>query len=151
MPGCTVALGVSLRGKDCVVMTGDQRVHVAATGLYAYPDLTVACGERRYGSDSPPSLLNPTLLLEVTSDSTADYDRGTKFVHYQSLPSLREYVVVAHRERRVEHHRRLESGQWLATVHTEDDAAIELPSLGVSFRVGDLYANVRLDEGRAGA
>src|SRR5687768_5105576 len=59
----------------CVTMTSDQRVHVLATGLYAYPDVTVACGARSYDDNDPPSLLNPTLLVEVTSATTEDYDR----------------------------------------------------------------------------
>ncbi len=87
------------------------------------------------------------LLVEVTSDTTEDFDRGSKFVHYQSISSLREYVIVSHRERRVDHHRRLPSGQWLATIHTQDDAAIELESLGGTVRLGDLFENVDLGEG----
>ena len=89
MTSALVALG---RGQGCVTMTSDQRVHVPKTGLYAYPDVTVACGERRYDGNEPPSLLNPTLLVEVTSDSTEDYDRGTKFLHYQAIATLEEYV-----------------------------------------------------------
>jgi len=137
-----------LRGKDCVAMTSDQRVHVPATGLYTYPDIVVACGERRYKDDNPPSLLNPILLVEVTSDTTEDYDRGSKFLHYQSLDSLREYVVVSHRERRVDRHRRLESGDWLATAFTDVDAQVELASLGGAIGLSEIYDKVDLDEGR---
>jgi Uma2 family endonuclease len=147
-----VAVGAALlalaRGKDCLVLSSDQRVHVPATGLYAYPDGTVACGERRYKDADPPSLLNPTLIVEITIDSSEDYDRGTKFLHYQAIDSLAEYLVVSHRERRIDHHRRLESGQWLATAFVGDDASVELPALGGSIRLADVYANIDLDEGR---
>jgi Uma2 family endonuclease len=128
-------------------MTSDQRVHVPSTGLYAYPDVSVACGERRYDDNDPPSLLNPTLLVEVTSDSTEDYDRGTKFLHYQAIASLAEYVIVSHREARIDHFRRLESGQWLATTRT-NDGAIELSALRGLLNLADVYFGVVFEAGR---
>jgi Uma2 family endonuclease len=145
----TAALSLLCRSKGCVVMTSDQRIHVPATRLYAYPDVTVACGERRYHDDDPPSLLSPTLLVEVTSDSTEEHDRGTKFLHYQAIASLREYIVVSHRTRRVDHHRRLDSGQWLLTTYSGEDADIALPALGGSVTLAELYHKVDLAEGAA--
>ncbi len=145
----TAAVVALTRGSSCAALTSDQRVHVPATGMYAYPDLTVACGDEKYENDNPPSLLNPTIVFEVTSRSTEDYDRGTKFLHYQAIASLREYVIVSHRERRIEHHRRLDSGQWLTTVHTGDAAEVELVALGGKFKLTDVYERVELDEGDA--
>ncbi|HEV8244153.1 MAG TPA: Uma2 family endonuclease [Polyangiaceae bacterium] len=144
----TVALAGLARAKKCLVLNSDQRVHVPATGIYVYPDVTVAWGERRYKNDNPPSLLNPTLLVEVTSDSSEDYDRGSKFLHYQAIESLREYVIVSHRERRIDHHRRLDSGQWLATPYLGDEANVELAAPGGTVRLADVYGDVDLDEGR---
>jgi Uma2 family endonuclease len=145
----TAALVTITKGSACVTMTSDQRVHVPSTGLYAYPDVTVACGERRYDANEPPSLLNPTLVVEVTSESTEDYDRGTKFLHYQAIPSLSEYVIISHRERRIDHFRRLDDGQWLATTRTgEGDVA--MPVLGGSLTLADVYAGVDFEEGKAG-
>ncbi len=144
-----VALSALCHGRDCIVLTSDQRVHVPATGLYAYPDVSVACGERRYKNDKPPSLLNPILLVEVTSDMTEDYDSGRKFRRYQAIESLREYIVVSHREQRIDHHRRVDSGQWLVTAHQNEDALIEIAALGGSIRLHDVYAGVDLSEGVA--
>jgi Uma2 family endonuclease len=134
-------------GRDCVVLSSDQRVHVPTTGLYAYPDVSVACGERRYENGKPPSLLNPIVLVEVTSDSTEDYDRGKKFLHYQGIESLREYMVVSHREQRIDHHRRLESGQWLVTAYLKDDSLIEIEALRGTIRLQDAYGGLDLTEG----
>ena len=144
----TASLVMLTRGKGCVTMTSDQRVHVPATRLYTYPDVVVACGEQRYGEGDPPSLLNPTALVEVTSDSTEDFDRGRKFLHYQSIAELLEYVLVSHRERRLDHFRREGDGQWHLTTVTRDDATLTLPSLGGTVRLGDVYAGVELDEKR---
>lgn len=146
----TVLLHVLASERGCVVMGSDQRVHVPATGLYAYPDLMVVCDERRYARGDPPSLLNPTMLVEVTSDSTEDYDRGAKFIHYQAVSSLEEYLVVSHRARRIEHHRRLDTGQWLLTVAATEEAIVELASLEGTLQVQAVYGDIDLDEGASG-
>jgi Uma2 family endonuclease len=145
----TAALVGLARQAGCVTLTSDQRVHVPSTGLYAYPDVTVACGERRYDDNDPPSLLNPALIVEVTSESTEDYDRGTKFLHYQAIDGFREYLVVSHREPRIDHFRRLESGQWLATACT-GNAVVETVVLGGVLAVRDVYAGLELSEGERG-
>ena len=136
------ALLTLTRGRGCVVLSSDQRVHVPPTGLYTYPDVTVACGERHYRSGEPPSLLNPTLLVEITSDTSEDYDRGRKFLHYQAIELLKEYVIVSHREPRIDHYRRLDFDQWLATAYRGPSARVDLPSLGGGFDVTDVYAGV---------
>lgn len=143
----TAALVPIARTAGCVAMTSDQRVHVPSTKLYSYPDLTIACGERRYAEAQPPSLLNPTVLVEVTSETTEDFDRGAKFLHYQAIASLREYVIVSHRERRIDHYRRLEDGQWLLSTHVGDDARLELPALGGSIALAEVFAGVVFGEG----
>lgn len=142
----TAALVPLARSRDCVAMTSDQRVHVPSTRLYAYPDLTIACGERRYHDDQPPSLLNPTVLVEVTSETTEDFDRGAKFLHYQAIGALREYVIVSHRERRIDHYRRLDDGQWLLSTHS-GSARLEIPALGGTIGLDDVYAAVVFGEG----
>jgi Uma2 family endonuclease len=144
----TAALVTLTRGRGCVTMTSDQRVHVPTTGLYAYPDVTVACGERLYDDGEPPSLLNPAVLVEVTSDSSEDFDRGTKFLHYQTIAELRDYVIVSHRERRIDHFRREGDGQWHLTTHTSDRALVELTALSGAMAHADVYAGVELHEGR---
>jgi Uma2 family endonuclease len=99
----SAALVLLTRDRGCLTLSSDQRVHVPATKLYTYPDVTLACGERRYDDADPPSLLNPTLVAVVTSDSTEDFDRGKKFLHYQSIAELRDYITVSHSERRIDH------------------------------------------------
>ena len=84
---------------------------------------------------------------EVTSDSTEDYDRGKKFLHYQGIESLREYIVVSHSEQRIDTHRRLDSGQWLVTAYLEDEAVIEIGALGATIRLQGVYGGLDLTEG----
>ena len=138
------ALGVLLRGKGCKAVGSDQRVHVPATGLFTYPDVTVVCGTPAFHPKDPVTLINPRVLVEVLSDATERYDRGAKFAHYRSIPSLAEYVLVAQDEPRVEHFRRVETGQWLLTVASGEGARVELPALGCALLVGDVYEGVEL-------
>jgi len=131
-----------LAAKPCVVLSSDQRVHVPATGLFAYPDLTVVCGRPELHPEDDHTLVNPTVIVEVLSDSTEAYDRGAKFAHYQSIVTLEEYVLVSTREKRVEHYRRQGSGQWLLTVHVGDEARVAFPALGGDLPLASVYEKV---------
>jgi Uma2 family endonuclease len=140
------ALRVLLRGKGCRAVGSDQRVYVPATGLYTYPDVTVVCGKPEFHPKDPDTLTNPRVLVEVLSDSTEADDRGAKFAHYQGIPSFVEYVLVPQKEPRVEHFRRLETGQWILTVYQGENARVELPALGCELPVGELYEGLEPGE-----
>ena len=133
-------LRAALRGKPCRVYSSDVRVRVSETGLSTYPDASVVCGQLATASEDPDAVTNPTVLVEVLSDTTEAYDRGAKAAHYRRIPSLREYVLVSQVEPLVEVYRRGESGRWeLLEARTGD--AIELDSLAVRIDVATLYAN----------
>ena len=140
-------LRLRLRSGPCRAYTNDLRVNVSTTGLYTYPDIIVVCGEARLASDGHnDTLLNPAVLVEVLSPSTEAYDRGAKFAHYQRIESLREYVLVAQDQPRVERFaRRPEAGpnEWLLTVATGLDADISLPALGVVLPLAEIYEGVQ--------
>ena len=88
-------LGNQLLGRPCSTCGSDMRIHVPRTGLYTYADALVICGEPRFLDRKQMTLLTPTVIVEVLSASTEAYDRGRKFDHYQSIESLREYLLVA--------------------------------------------------------
>lgn len=83
-----VTLRALLRGKGCKAVGSDQRFTVPATGLFTYPDVTVVCGKPEFHPKDRDTLINPRVLVEVLSDATEAYDRGAKFAHYRSIPSL---------------------------------------------------------------
>jgi Uma2 family endonuclease len=138
------ALGTLLKNRRCLVFPSDQRVHVEATGLYTYPDVTVACDELRFHPKDRDTLLNPRLIVEVLSDATEAYDRGAKFGDYRTIPSLLEYVLVSQHEHRIEHYRRLDTGQWVLTTSDGDAASVALPALGCELPVAEVYAKLDL-------
>ena len=84
-----------LKGRPCRVYPSDMRVRIKETGLYAYPDVTVVCGQADFDDELRDTLLNPTVIFEVLSKSTESYDRGEKCAHYRKMASLAEYVLIA--------------------------------------------------------
>ncbi|NJL28141.1 MAG: Uma2 family endonuclease [Thermoanaerobaculia bacterium] len=137
-----VALHPQLVARGCEEYMSDMRVHIPATGLYTYPDVTAACGEPRFSDEQRDTLVNPTLIIEVLSPSTADYDRGRKFAHYRSLPSLQVYLLIASDEIRVERFVRQPSGEWLLTEFTDLDATVDLPGLEAQLPLTAIYRQV---------
>jgi Uma2 family endonuclease len=131
------SLNVQLEGKPCRVYGSDLRIRVLATGLATYPDATVVCGPLERDPEGKNTVLNPTLLVEVLSPSTADYDRGEKREHYQQIPSLRELVFVAHDQRRIEVHRRGSDG-W-SRREAGPGQSIDLASISCRLEVDALY------------
>src|SRR3989440_1590731 len=105
-------LSSGLKASDCVAYNTDLRVKVEATGLLTYPDVSVVCGEQRFLDEQEDTLLNPTLIIEVLSDSTEAYDRGKKFENYRQIPTCREYLLVSQKEPRIEQFIRQSTGEW---------------------------------------
>jgi Uma2 family endonuclease len=93
-----------LKGQPCTTYPSDMRVKISPTGLYTYPDVTVVCGEAQFDDTQQDTLLNPTLIVEVLSESTAAYDRGGKFAHYRKLATLMEYVLITPTKPHIEHY-----------------------------------------------
>lgn len=139
----TTQLRAQLNGKPCKVFSSDLRVRVEATGLSTYPDAAVICGEWRRDPQEPTCLTNPTVLVEVTSPSSEEYDHGLKYEHYRQIASLREYVVVSHREKLIEVFRRSEDGGW-ARFEAREGMAIQLESVGATLAVDVTYAGISL-------
>lgn len=141
----TRALGNALGDRPCIVLSSDQRVAVESTGMYTYPDATVVCGPARFHAKDRNTLVNPTLIVEVLSDSTESHDRGTKLAHYRRLPTLAEIVFVFPDERRAEVHRRESADRWVSTtLDPSTTPTIALPSIGLEVAWADVYAKLDL-------
>lgn len=131
-----------LKGRSCRVSSNDLRLRVSSTGLYTYPDVMVVCGEPRYAEDQKDTLLNPVVIIEVLSESTRDYDRGRKFQHYRTLPSLREYLTVAQDTPHVEHWTRQEENSGLLAEFGDLSQSIQLPSIECALSLAEIYDKV---------
>lgn len=130
-------LGTALRGRPCAVFTSDARVRIEETDRATYPDVTVVCGRLEHATDDPDAITNPVVIVEVLSDATEADDRGEKFAHYRRVGSLREYVLVSQRARRIEVYRRRDA-RWVL-----DEAGagqtLRLESIEAALAVDEVY------------
>jgi len=138
-----VLLGKKLEGGPCRPYSSDLRIRVRETGLATYADATVICGEPTRDPDSPTHVTNPSVIVEVLSTSTEEYDRGEKREHYQRIQSLKEYMLVSQVRRQVEVFVRGEEGAWGHAVFRSGEN-FQLPSLGMKLAVDELYASAGL-------
>jgi Uma2 family endonuclease len=133
------ALGNAVGERPCRVHTSDLRIYVEATGMATFPDGSLICGKLEQHPPSPrATALNPMLLVEVTSDSSEEYDTSTKLESYQTIPSLKDYLIVSHRERRLTLHSRAADGTWLSRVAIRG-GRLAVSSLSTELLVDEIY------------
>ena len=139
-----IAIGSRLRGGPCRVRESNQRLKVRATGLRAYPDASVYCGNVEYDVDDPDhqTALNPTVVIEVLSPSTEAYDRGFKAQNYRRIESLKAYVIVAQDRPHAEVYHRQADGDWSLSDARGLDAVMRLEAIGVEVPLSEVYDRV---------
>ena len=135
-----------LRGNRCGQFDSNLKIEIAATGLVTYPDASVVCGPPEFSPKSDHTVTNPTLIVEVLSDSTEAYNRGKKFAHYRTIPSFREYVLVSQKEPLIEVFFRRDDGIWQLAPVSGLDASVPLQSLGLTLRLAEIYERVEFPE-----
>lgn len=131
-------LAEGVRGGPCRVYSSDSRVRVRASGLATYPDVSVVCGPSERDPESPTHVTNPRLIVEVTSPSTSEYDRGDKLLHYQQIPSLDWVVLVHHEAPLIELWSRTPTG-WQVSSHGVGERVV-LAAIGCSLSVDEVWA-----------
>jgi Uma2 family endonuclease len=132
-----------LRGRPREAYMSEMRVRIPSR-RYTYPDLVVVCGEPQFEDDYLDTLLNPTLIIEVLSESTERYDRGRKFGFYRAVESLAEYVLIAQDEYRIEQYAKQPDGRWLLTDHRSPEDSVELASIQCTLSLLEVYEKVNL-------
>ncbi len=134
-------IGLHLQGKDCFFFPSDLRLHNYENSLYTYPDVTIVCGEEKYLDDKFDTLTNPTVLIEVLSPATEDYDRGTKFKLYRSIPSLQNYVMVSSTEYAAEVYTR-NNDKWILTTAKNKEGTLFISAIDYTMKLADIYAQI---------
>jgi Uma2 family endonuclease len=140
-----MALRTQTRGRPCRVYMSDVRFAVRRTGMFTYPDVAAFCGKADYWDASVDTILNPSVVVEVLSPSTAAYDRGEKFAHYQQIPSLKHYVLVA-QDRAFVQVFSLETDVWVYAALARMDDVLQLPAIGCEIPLSVVYELVEFDE-----
>lgn len=132
-------LNIQLKEVPCKVYPSDLKVRIPNSKRFFYPDVSVVCGEVEFADDERDVILNPILVLEVLSESTAAFDRGKKFQSYQQIESLQEYLLVSQDEYVVEHYLRQADGHWLYTKASGPEGVIALPTLESRLALSAIY------------
>ncbi|MEO6725134.1 MAG: Uma2 family endonuclease [Blastocatellia bacterium] len=133
---------VRLKGKPCEAFSSNMKVCVSVAGKYYYPDLSIVCGQASYHDKERDALLNPKVIIEVLSPSTEKHDRSVKFLAYQQIESLTDYLLVSQDKPLVEHFARQAGGQWLYTAHRELSANVHLPCIDCLLPLAEIYDRV---------
>ena len=132
-----------MRDRPCAVFVAAMRVKVPETGVYVYPDVLVVWGESEVEDEHEDTLLTATVVVEILSETTEAFDRGDKFFHYRRLGSLREYVLIAQREVRVERYVR-QGESWVFSEVTDLDGSLTLDAIGCTIPLREIYDGVEL-------
>ncbi|HKF54213.1 MAG TPA: Uma2 family endonuclease [Blastocatellia bacterium] len=132
-----------LEGGPCLALTGDVAVKTPTLPPYRYPDATVACGDLKFQNvRGVDALINPIVIVEVLSPTTALHDREDKFTAYKAIPTFREYLLIAQDAPQITHYIRQEDGLWLPEEVSDAKARLSLGSIGISLSPSELYEGV---------
>ncbi|MCF0061115.1 Uma2 family endonuclease [Dyadobacter chenwenxiniae] len=132
---------IALKGKSCQSFSSDMRLHIPQNDLYTYPDLLIVCGKPEFSEIDKDTLINPSVIIEVLSKTTASYDRGNKFRLYRSISTLREYILVDSLSVSVEVFRKNEDGSWTFVSEINNiEEQISLTSINAQLKLSDIYA-----------
>ena len=138
-----IDLGNQIHDRDCEIFQSDMRVRVTEKA-YFYPDVVVVCGADRYAEETETTLLNPTVVIEVSSPSTGKFDREDKFSYYRQIPILVDYLLVYQDRMHIEHYTR-QNDTWVLRDFREPEDVVTLASIDYTLTLSDVYRKVSLD------
>jgi Uma2 family endonuclease len=139
------ALNFVLRQQPYRVFAADQRLWIPEAEIYTYPDVMVIEGELVYQAGRRDTITNPSIIIEVLSESTRSYDRGDKFAFYRTIPTFQEYALVDQYSVHVEHHVKTGKKQWMLQEYDGMDASLALATVDFEISLRDIYAKVQFE------
>lgn len=137
-----IELGNKLKGKSCQPFGSDLRMHIPPNTLYTYPDLSIICGKPELTDEHFDTATNPTVLIEILSPSTRNYDMGIKFKLYRDIPTLKEYILVDSENVYVEKHMRQADNSWLLSEIKNAGDILKIESIQVTLALSDIYEGI---------
>jgi len=142
-------LNTHVANRPCKVYPSDMRLRIPHTKTYTYPDITVVCGPSEFDDAEFDTLLNPLVLIEILSPATERNDRGRKFHQYQTIPTVREYILVEQDEHRVDQYIKQDDGSWIFRAHIAPTSTCLIESLDCAIPLHVMYHKVDLDPPQA--
>ncbi len=139
-----LSLGNSLKGRSCQPYGSDMRIHIPENTLFTYPDISVICGDIINPNEDENSATNPTVIFEILSPSTKNYDRGVKFMLYRAIPTLKEYILIEAESMHIEQFAINKEGLWQLKEYSNPEDQITSESLDVKLLLKDVYDRCKL-------
>lgn len=130
---------------ECDALPSEMKIRVEALKKFYYPDVTVFCGEAAFYRRRNDTITNPVLIVKVLSDSTEAKDRGEKFFAYQTLESLREYVLISQNKPAVEQFVKQSDGSWKYTATIGLESVVKFASIQVAVTLAEIYQKVKFE------
>ena len=134
-----LALGIFLKDKNCNEFGSNLRIHIPSNSLYTYPDIIVLCEEPNFIDEEFDTITNPSILIEILSPSTANYDRGAKFDLYREIASLKEYLLIDSTTKHVVLYSRNDDNTWILSETKDIADSIHLHSINFTISVAHIY------------
>ena len=139
-------LKFALRKRNYRVYIGDVRLWIPRYRQYTYPDVMIIEGEPIYAAKGTTTVMNPSLIVEVLSKSTQNYDQGDKFMYYRSIPEMKEYILIDQKHFYVMQHNKTEEGKWLLTEYETEDSLVELNTVDFEISLSEIYTGVNFED-----
>ncbi len=153
MPGASLAhndivanilreIGSFLKGKQCKIRPSDLRISVPSVNSYTYPHATIICGKPEMEDDKFDTVTNPAVIFEILSGSTKEYDRGNKFLYYQRIPSLKEYILIDSYKKYAAVYTRQSTDLWKISTFENNNSILPIKTIDYKLSFDDLYFEV---------
>lgn len=139
-----IALGNALKGKGCRPYGSDMRIHIPENTLFTYPDISIICGEVKTMKEDKNTATQPTVIIEILSPSTKNYDRGVKFMLYRAILVLKDYILVDSESIHVEHFAINKDGLWQLKEYSKPHEELNIETLNVHLPLEEMYADTEL-------
>lgn len=136
---------IKLDGKKCQPYSSDVRVHIESNTLFTYPDISIICGELITLNNDEYNVLNPTVIIEILSKSTKNYDRGEKFKLYRDIPTLKEYILVDSENIHIEAFRLNESNHWELEEYDLIGEELYIKAIDERISIAEVYQGVKIE------
>lgn len=140
-----IRMALRRKNSDCTPINSDVKLHIISLNKFLYPDVMVICGEIERSEAEKDAIINPTVIVEVLSQSTESYDRGDKFFSYRQIASLKEYILIDQYKAQIDAYVR-EEDLWKIMRIEGMDKELNLDSLGITISLKDIYENVSFSD-----
>ena len=137
-------LFIALKGKNCRPQGSDMRIHIPENSLFTYPDISIICGEVIPSNEDEDTATQPTVVIEILSSSTKNYDRGVKFMLYRAIPALKDYILIDSETVHAEHFTINKEGLWQLKEYDKQEEKIFIEAINIELFIKDVYEGSKL-------